>query len=73
MKILDVVRSVGFWFILFIGVLLSILSYVLGFVGSLKEAVFLLIGSIIVTFVYALVRMIPNVDDAIFFAKRWKE
>lgn len=73
MKILDVVKSVGFWFILLIGVLLTILSYVLGFVSNLKEAVFMLIGSIIVAFVYMLARMIPNVDEPIFFAKKWKE
>ncbi len=72
MKILDVVKSVGVWVILLLGVLLTILSYALGFVGSFKEAVFVFIGSIIVALVYSLVRMIPNVDEPIPFAKNWK-
>ena len=73
MKFTEVLKSQGAAFLLLIGVLLNILSYVLGFINSFKEGVFVFIGSIIVALFYCVVRMIPSVDEPIFFAKKWKE
>lgn len=73
MKPFDIIKSWGFWIIVFVGVLVTIMAPVLGFVSGLKEIAWTGFSSLLVLIIYSLVRLFPGVDEPTPFTKNWKE
>ena len=73
MKPFAIIQSWGFWIIVLVGVLVTIMAPILGFVSGLREIAWVGFSSVLVLIIYTLVRLFPGVDKPTPFTKNWTE
>jgi hypothetical protein len=61
--------SLGFWIFVFVGVVLTIVSLVNGHIGGFQDFVTTLAFDLIYAVIYVILRLIPNIDNRVFFLK----
>jgi len=67
-----IVFSLGFWIIVFVGVVLTFVELINGHIGGVKEFFTTLSFDLIYALVYVVLRLIPNIDNRVFFLKSIK-